>query len=84
MTLSVRLSPEIEERLTAYCRRHGMTKTQVVTRLIERYVAETPSESTPFRLAESLALVGAFEGPEDLATEHRRHIRDKLRAHRPD
>jgi hypothetical protein len=80
MTLSVRLSTETEQRLERYCRRHGVTKTEVVRRLIEQQVAEAPSKGTSFELAESMGIIGAFDGPEDLAVEHRRHIQDKLRA----
>jgi len=78
MSLSVPISPETEQRLEQYCRRHGVTKTEVIRKLIEREVAGEPSEKSPFELAESMGIVGAFDGPEDLAVEHRHHIREKL------
>jgi hypothetical protein len=46
-----------------------------------------PARTKPFRTsfldaASKLGLVGAFEGPEDLARNHSRYLKAKLRARR--
>jgi len=78
MLLSIRLPAETEQRLERYCRQHCVSKTEVTSRLIEKEVSATPANKTPFELADLAGFVGAFDGPKDLATEHGRHIREKL------
>jgi hypothetical protein len=47
--------------------------------------ATTPKpKRTPYELAEEMGLIGGFEGSTDLAENHRRHLREKLNAPRPD
>lgn len=84
MSFSIRLPAETEQRLERYCRAHGVSKTQMISRLIEKEVTEAAVKRTPFQLAESAGLVGSFDGPVDLATEHRRYSREKLRNSRKD
>lgn len=46
--------------------------------------APVESTATPYQLAMAMGLVGAFEGPSDLAANHADYLKEKLRAPRPD
>lgn len=62
MTLTVRLKPDLEARLTRLCERRRVTKSAVVERLIREYVAQEP-EASSYEVAVKLGIVGAGRGP---------------------
>ena len=85
MTLSVRLTPHLRAQLESYCRKHRLTKTQLVSELLEeRLSAGAAQGKTPFQLARELGLVGGFaSGKGDLAQNRKRYLAEKLRAKHP-
>ena len=82
MTLTVRLESQLERQLDRYCRKHRLTRTEVITTLIERHVAVDGAQRPgAYQLAKDAGLVGAFaSGKGDLAENHKRYLREKLRA----
>jgi hypothetical protein len=82
MTLTVRLEPRLERLLDRYCRKHRLTRTEVITDLLERYVAdEGKPRPSAYGLAKEAGLIGAFaSGKDDTAQNHKRYLREKLRA----
>lgn len=62
MTLTVRLKPELEARLTQLCERRRVTKSKVVEELISEYVALEPEVSS-YETAAKLGIVGLGRGP---------------------
>ena len=55
MTLTVRLEPELERKLDAACKRRRVTKSMVVTGLIEEFVACDP-EASSYQVAARLGV----------------------------
>jgi hypothetical protein len=55
--LAVRLDSKLEDRLTRYCKRSGLTKTAVVARALEREIARSV---TPYEAL--MELTGGLEG----------------------
>jgi Predicted DNA-binding protein with an HTH domain len=85
VTLTVRLNPELENRIDAIAKQQGLTKSQWVRQLIEQKLKEELAlhPMTPYQMAEELGLVGCIEGgPEDLAANAKKYITEKLRAKR--
>ena len=82
MTLTVRLEPQLERLLDRYCRKHRLTRTAVISTLLARHVAgDGANGPSAYQLAEDAGLVGAFaSGKGDLAQNHKRYLREKLRA----
>lgn len=83
MTLSLRLKPDLERRISILAEQQGLTKSAWVRRLIEQTVSDELSahRKTPFELAEGLGLIGCIEGgSEDLATNAKKYIREKIHA----
>ena len=62
MTLTVRLNPELEERLSQLCAKRRLTKSEVVEGLIREYVAREPQASS-YEVAAKLGVVGIGRGP---------------------
>lgn len=80
---AIRLPPETEQQLEQIARQQGISKTAWVRRLVEAAVIEARIAATPYELAEKLGLIGCIEdGPPDLASNARQHIRDLLGATR--
>lgn len=84
MTLTVRLTPRLRQQLESYCKKRRLTKTQIVTELLEeRLSAGAGRGKTPFQLARDLGLVGGFaSGTGDLAQNRKHYLAEKLRAKR--
>jgi hypothetical protein len=75
--LSVRLKPEIEAQLRAYCERTGMTRTEVVEASLKRtFEARRPTSG---EIAREVGYIGSFDGPSDLSTNVSRYLKQKLR-----
>lgn len=83
MTLTVKLSPEIERDLTLHCQTEGLTKSEVVTRLIQQYLLLRKPAKTAYDLAQAHGLIGCYRSDQtELGRNHSRHIKEKLRAKR--
>jgi predicted transcriptional regulator len=82
MTLTVRLDPELERQLESYCKKRRQTKTEVLTRLLRDHLAAASERrKTPYQLARELGLIGAIaSGKRDLGRNHKRYLREMLRA----
>jgi len=78
--LAVRLDPKLEERLVRYCRRHGLTKTAVVARALEREIA---GGVTPYaalmEITKDLAGSGNPRSSQDVSQRLKRKLREKHR-----
>ncbi len=81
MTLTVRLSPDLEKRFNALVRRQRRTKSEVVTQILTEFVTAREPKS-----AYEVALdVGVFEAPvekapTDLARDHKKYLVAALKA----
>lgn len=62
MTLTVRLKPELEARLTQLCAERRVTKSEIVEGLIREYVAREPQASS-YEVAAKLGIAGIGRGP---------------------
>jgi predicted DNA-binding protein len=62
VTLTVRLKPELEARLTKLSKSRRMTKSEIVEGLIREYVAREPEVSS-YEVAAKLGIVGIGRGP---------------------
>lgn len=83
MTLTVKLPPTIERDFEAHCRKNRLTKSEVVTRLLQQYLSLTAPKTTAYELAEELGLVGALtDAPRDLSSRHSTHVKRVLRGRR--
>ena len=86
--VSVRLDDAEFAALSRLSEQLGQTRSQVVKRGIaelarQRIASGLPSghpNATPFELAESLGLIGAFAGPDNLSETVARRVRKRLRA----
>lgn len=83
MTLTVKLPPAIERDFEAHCRRNRLTKSEVVTRLLQQYLSLSEPKTSAYELAEQLGLVGALgDAPRDLSSRHSSHVKRVLRGGR--
>lgn len=65
----MKLTPEQKEKIRILARRKGVTQKQAVLELIEREVNRKPVQAKPGSFLEAAGdLIGAVEGPGDLAT----------------
>ena len=80
-TISIRLDDHTDAVLGAYCERHGLTQTGVLKAAIAQLAqAHRP---TPAELAAQCGLIGGFRSREhDLAENHSRRVKERLRAKR--
>jgi predicted DNA-binding protein len=80
MTLTVRLESELERKLEAVCKRRRVTKSTVVTGLIEEFVAGEP-ELSSYQVAARLGVVGSdTTAATDIAAKAKNLVRRVLRA----
>ena len=80
MTLTVRLDPELEHKLEAACKRRRVTKSTVVTGLIEEFVAREP-EASSYQVAARLGVIGSdTTAAADTAANAKKVVRRVLRA----
>jgi len=80
MTLTVRLEPELERKLEAACKRRRATKSEVVTGLIQEFVAREP-ELSSYEVAARLGVIGSDTTPDaDIAAKAKKRLREALRA----
>ncbi len=85
MTLTVRLSPHLQDQLERYCKARQVTKTWVITQLLSEHLSPTPRDAkTAAELALQFDVVGSFSsGQGDLAQNRKRYLMDKLWARHP-
>ena len=85
MTLTVRLSPHLRQQLDSYCKSRRVTKTHVITELLNDHLSAPAKDGkTPYQLAQAFGLIGAFSsGKGDLATNRKQYLKEKLRAKHP-
>ena len=80
MTLTVRLDPEIENRLEAACKKRRTTKSAVVIGLVREYLAREPQESA-YEVAARLGVIGCDPtGPTDAAANAKKYVQRAIRA----
>ena len=64
MTTSVRLTPQLERSLSDYCKRRGVTKTEVMSSAIVDYIAKHESflvdPANDFKAADASPIYSAF------------------------
>ena len=79
MPVSLRLGPELEARLAKASRKLRATKTRVIRRSLEAYLAQIEPGRTPYELGEDL--FGADErGGSDLSSTFKSRLKGRLRA----
>ena len=84
MSLTVRLSPHLQQQLDNYCKKRRLSKSHVVTELLSEHLSTVSGGSrTPYQLARDFSLIGGFaSGKGDLAENRKRYLMEKLRAKR--
>jgi hypothetical protein len=81
MTLTVKLPEALERDLDIHCRIKKLTKSEVVTRLLEQYLALQAPKQTPYELAVKYRIFGCVsDGKRNAGRDHSRLIKEKLRA----
>ena len=83
MTLTVKLDKDVERQLELHCRKRRITKSEVVSKLIETYLHTQAQRPSPYELARKLKLVGAQRVAPAAARDHARYLKGKLRAGGP-
>ena len=86
MTLTVRLTPQLQDQLDSHCKARGISKTQVVVELLSEHLmpASSTHSKTAYELAREFGVVGGFAsgGAGDLAQNRKQYLKEKLRAKR--
>lgn len=80
MTLTVKIDTRIESALEERCRREGQTKSAVIRRLIEGYVADLPRRSPAAVYDEVTGGRAPSSDRKAASRDHSRFIKTKLRA----
>ena len=84
MTLSVRLSPHLRKQLDIYCEARRLTKTHVITELLNEHLSgAAKTRKTSYELAREFGLVAGLKGgTTDLAENRKHYLTQNLRAKR--
>jgi hypothetical protein len=83
MTLTVKLPADLERDLTLHCETEGLTKSEVVTRLVQQYLDLQRPTKTAHELAVRHGLIGCFQsGQTNLARRHSQAVKERMRAKR--
>ncbi len=82
MTFSIRLDPDLQEQVEYLARTLSRSKSDVVREAIQQYCARAidMNRVRPYAMVEDL--VGCCEGPEDLAVNARKYIKEAMDARR--
>ena len=78
MTLTVKLPENLERDFEIHCKLHGLTKSEVVTKLLAQYLALQTPKKTPHQIAKEVGLLKGFDGPPDLAANRKKYFRTWL------
>lgn len=80
MTLTVRIAPDLERKLEAVCKRRRVTKSAVVTTLIQEFITREP-EANSYEIAERLGVIGSdHSAPVDVAARAKQYVRRAISA----
>ncbi len=79
MLVSIRLGPQLEERLAKACRKLRVNKTQVIRRSLEAYLAPIEPGRTPYELGEGFFGADERRG-RDLSSTFKSRLKGRLRA----
>jgi len=52
--INARIPPRVEEKLTEYCTRRGVTRTEAVVRALDSYLDQETGGASPYSLAADL------------------------------
>ncbi|OGA28051.1 MAG: hypothetical protein A3I01_12595 [Betaproteobacteria bacterium RIFCSPLOWO2_02_FULL_65_24] len=80
MTLTVKMDRRIKSAFEERCRRDGQTKSEIIRRLIEGYIAETPRRSAAEVYDEVTGGRPPSSDHRPAGRDHSRIIKAKLRA----
>ena len=78
MPVSIRLGPQLEERLAKASRKLRVNKTQVIKRSLEAYLAQLEPGRTAYELGEDLFGADGTDRA-DLSTGFKRRLKGRLR-----
>lgn len=79
MTLSVRLTPRLENELAVASEQLGLSKSEIIKQSLESFLREKQVHLTPWELGKDLfGKEGSDVG--DLAKNHSKYLKEKLRA----
>jgi len=84
VTLTVKIDEQIEKALGERCRRDGETKSAVIRRLIEGYIADRPRRSPADVYDEVTGGRAPASDGKPASRDHSRTIKAKLRARNGD
>lgn len=79
MTLSLRLSSEVARRLEAAARRNGLSKSELVRRCLEQYLAGEEDRPSAWDLGKDL-FGQCGSGQSHLARNRKRIVKEKVHA----
>ena len=78
-TISIRLDDHTDALFRAFCERHGVSQTNALKAAIEQLSER--HRASPAELAAHIGLIGSFRSGEgDLAANHSRRLKQRLRA----
>jgi len=81
MTLTVRLDPQLESQLEAYCQAEGATKSAVVTQALRDFLNTLRQQRTPYEVYQEVAREnGLDESAVTEPTDNSLHYRQRLKA----
>lgn len=72
-TTTIKLPPDMENRLKAEAKRRSASKSMLVREALELYLAEKRTKAGVSCLDAASDLAGSIKGPADLST-HKRHM----------
>ncbi|KAB2931299.1 MAG: transcriptional regulator [Leptonema illini] len=76
--ISLRLPPDLEEKLTDLCNIENKTKTDILKESLLLYIKSRETEKSPYELGENY--IGKYgSGMTDRSVNHKELIRQKLR-----
>ena len=80
MTLSVRIPPRVEQELTEYCARNGVSKSDAVKDALDQFLSGKGAAKSPYELARDLIGPHTDEAAlEDVASNTKRLLRERVR-----
>ena len=83
MTLSVRIPLRVEQELSEYCARNGVSKSDAVKEALDRFLSGKSTEKSPYELMKDLIDPPSDEQPsEDVARHSKRLLRERIRSGR--
>lgn len=80
MTLSVRIPPRVEQELTEYCARNGVSKSEAVKDALDQFLHREGGDRSPYELGKDLIGPHTDESPsEDTAARTKQLLRERFR-----